>query len=160
LPTWSVLVGVEYERQPIAGVAYMPASADLFSAVAGHGAYVNGRPVRLSSIEKLQDAMVCHGGLGQFTDADCEAQLGKLARGTYTQRGLGDFAGYRALLLGQADAVVDPAIQPYDIAAAAVMVREAGGRLTSLTGEDTLYAGYAVASNGLLHDQLLALLAP
>lgn len=160
LPTWSVLVGVEYDRQPIAGVAYMPAAADLFSAVTGHGAYVNGRPVRLSSIEKLEDCMVCHGGLGQFSDAGCEEQLIKLARGTYTQRGLGDFAGYRALLLGQADAVIDPAIQPYDIAAAAVMVREAGGRLTSPSGEDTLYAGYAVASNGLVHDQLLALLAP
>ena len=160
LPTWSVLVGVELDRQPIAGVVYMPASDDLFSAVSGHGAYVNGRPVRLSAIERLEDCMVCHGGLGQFSDAGCEAQLSKLARGTYTQRGLGDFAGYRALLLGQADAVVDPAIQPYDIAAAAVLVREAGGRLTSLTGEDTIYSGYAVASNGLVHDQLLALLAP
>lgn len=160
LPTWSVLVGVELDQQPIAGVAYMPASDDLFSAVIGHGAYANGRPVLLSSVEQLEDCLVCHGGLGQFSDAGTEQQLYKLARATYTQRGLGDFAGYRALLLGQADAVVDPAIQPYDIAAAAVLVREAGGRLTSLTGEDTIYAGYAVASNGRVHDQLLALLAP
>ena len=160
LPTWSVLVGVELDEVPIVGVAYMPAANDLFTGVIGHGAYVNGRPARLSSIAELADAQVCHGGLGQFTDGNCEEQLVKLARSTYTQRGLGDFAGYRALLLGQADAVIDPAIQPYDIAAAAVLVREAGGRLTSLSGEDTIYGGYCVASNGLVHDALLALLRP
>jgi histidinol-phosphatase len=158
LPTWSILVGIEHGGVPVAGVAYMPASGDLFSAVIGHGAYANGRPVRLSATRALEDALVCHGGLAQFTDTGSEAQLVRLARGTYTQRGLGDFAGYRALLLGQADAVVDPGIQPYDVAAAAVLVREAGGRLTGPDGVDTIYAGYAVASNGHVHDALLALL--
>lgn len=158
MPTWSILVGVELAGEPIAGVAYMPAARDLFTAVRGEGAYVNGRPVRLSAIERLEDALVCHGGLAQFTDDDREAALGALARGTYTQRGLADFASYRALLLGQADAVVDPSIQPYDVAAAAVLVREAGGRLTSLTGEETIYGGGAIASNGLLHEPLIDLL--
>jgi histidinol-phosphatase len=160
LPTWSVLVGVEHDGEPIAGVAFMPAAGDLFSAVRGHGAYANGRPVRLSAIDRLEDALVCHGGLAQFTDAGREELLGKLARATYTQRGLSDFASYRALLLGQADAVLDPCIKPYDIAAAAVLVREAGGRLTSLAGVDTIYDAFAVASNGPLHAALLALLRP
>jgi histidinol-phosphatase len=157
LPTWSVLVGIELAGEPVAGIAFMPAAGDLFSAVRGEGAYVNGRPVRLSAVERVADALVCHGGLAQFTDDGREALLGKLARDSYTQRGLADFANYRALLLGQADAVVDPAIQPYDIAAAAVLIREAGGRLTSLTGEETIYGPGALASNGHLHDQLLSL---
>lgn len=160
LPTWSVLVGLELDGEPLAGVAYMPAAGDLFTAVRGEGAYANGRPVRLSHVTRLEDALVCHGGLAQFTDDGREEALGKLARSSYTQRGLADFANYRALLLGQADAVVDPSIQPYDVAAAAVLVREAGGRLTSLTGEETIYGGGAVASNGPLHDELLRLLAP
>jgi len=158
LPTWSVLVGLELDGLPVAGVAYMPAAGDLFTAVRDEGAYANGRPVRLSAVEKLEDALVCHGALSQFVDDDREALLGKLARGSYTQRGLADFAGYRALLLGQADAVIDPLVQPYDVAAAAVLIREAGGRLTSLTGEDTLYGPGALASNGALHDQLLQLI--
>jgi histidinol-phosphatase len=160
LPTWSVLVGLELDGEPVAGVAYMPAAGDLFSAVRGHGAFDNGRPVQLSNIRVLSDAAVAHGGLAQFSDGGCEDQLVKLARGTYTQRGLGDFAGYRALLRGQVDGVIDPAIQPYDIAAAAVLVREAGGRLTARDGTDTIYGGYAVASNGHIHDALIALLAP
>ena len=159
LPTWSILVGLELDGEPVAGVAYMPAAGDLFSAVRGEGAYVNGRPVRLSQVAALGDALVCHGALSQFVDDGREALLGRLARASYTQRGLADFAGYRALLLGQADAVIDPMVQPYDVAAAAVLIREAGGKLTSLTGDDTIYGPGAIASNGLLHEQLLAVIA-
>ncbi len=155
LPTWSILVGVEYGGAPVAGVAYMPGAGDLFSAIIDHGAYVNGRPVRLSHTARLEDALVCHGGLAQFTDDDREALLGRLARTTYTQRGLADFASYRALLLGQADAVVDPGIKPYDVAAACVLVREAGGTFTALDGTPTIYGPGAVASNGHIHEALL-----
>lgn len=155
LPTWSILVGLEYDGSPVAGVAYMPASGDLFSAIVDHGAYANGRPIRLSRIAQLEDALVCHGGLAQFTDDDRETLLGRLARTTYTQRGLADFASYRALLLGQADAVIDPAIKPYDIAAACVLVREAGGTFTSLDGTPTIYGPGALASNGFVHEALL-----
>ncbi|HEX5659216.1 MAG TPA: inositol monophosphatase [Polyangiales bacterium] len=158
LPSWSILVGVELDGEPHAGVAYMPAAGDLFTAVRGEGAYVNGRPVRLSAVETLEDALVCHGGLAQFVDDGREDKLGALARQTYTQRGLADFASYRALLLGQADAVVDPMVQPYDVAAAAVLIREAGGKLTSLTGEDTIYGPGALASNGHVHEALVQLL--
>ncbi len=155
LPTWSILVGVEYAGTPVAGVAYMPAAGDLFSAVLGHGAYANGRPIRLSQTARLEDALICHGGLAQFTDDNREALLGRLARTTYTQRGLSDFASYRALLLGQADAVVDPGIQPHDVAAACVLVREAGGTFSALDGAPTIYGPGALASNGHVHDALL-----
>lgn len=158
LPTWSILVGLEHEGVPVAGVAYLPAARDLFTGVLGHGTYANGRPVRLSQTRALKDALVCHGALAQFTDVGRECELPALARGTYTQRGLGDFAAYAALLLGQADAVVDPGIQPYDVAAAAALIREAGGRLTGPDGADTIYARYAVASNGHVHDALIELL--
>ncbi len=159
MPTWSVLVGLELDGEPVAGVAYMPAAGDLFAGVRGEGAYANGRPIRLSAVTQLEDALLCHGGLQQFTEQGCEALLPELARATYTQRGLADFAGYRALLLGQADAVIDPGVQPYDVAAAAVLVREAGGRLGSFTGEDTIYGPGALASNGHVHDALVQLVA-
>ncbi len=155
MPTWSVLVGIEYGGEPVAGVAYMPAAHDLFTAIQGHGAYVNGRPARLSHTEHLADSLVCHGGLAQFTDDGREDLLGRLSRSTYTQRGVSDFASYRALLLGQADAVVDPGVQPYDVAAACVLVREAGGTFTALDGTPTIYGPGALASNGHVHQALL-----
>lgn len=158
LPTWSVLVAVEAEGVPSVGIAYLPATGDLFVGVRGGGARVNGRPCRLSAVASLDEALVCHGALAQFTDAGRESALGALARGTYTQRGIADFASYAALLRGQADAVVDPGVMPYDVAAAAVLVREAGGRATDLRGRETVHGDGFVASNGALHGPLLALL--
>ena len=72
-------------------------------------------------------------------------------------RGFHDFDGYRKLLFGQADAMIDPGIKPWDVCAASVIVEEAGGRLTSFRGERTVWGGDALASNGLLHDALLAI---
>lgn len=158
IPSWSVLVAIAIDGVPSVGVAYMPAQADLFVGALGHGAYVNGRPVRLSSTQKLTEAAVSHGALGQFSDAGRESELGRLARSTYTQRGFADFEGYKQLLLGRIDAVIEPSIKEWDVMPAAVLIRAAGGRMTAYDGSDTLDTGHVVASNGLVHDALLELL--
>jgi len=85
--------------------------------------------------------------------------LVRLGEGTYTQRGFHDFDGYRQLLLGRVDAMVDPGVKAWDVCAAAVLVREAGGRFSSIAGEDTVHGGSALATNGRIHDALLDLLA-
>jgi len=157
MDTWSVLLALEAEGEPVVGIAFLPATGELFVGVRGGGAYYNGRPCHLSQVAALDEALVCHGGLGQFTEDGRAALLEKLARRTFTQRGVADFANYRELLVGRADAVVDPGIQPYDVGPAAVLVREAGDRFTDLSGTETIHGGSALASNGLLHDALLAL---
>jgi len=159
LDTWSVLVGLEWEKEPVVGIAFMPAAGDLFVGVIGGGAYVNGRPCRLSGVRELDRSLIGHGGLEQFTASGMHSLLPAMAEATFTQRGLADFANYAALLRGQMDAVIDPGVKPYDIAPAAVLVREAGGRLTDLKGERTIYGGSALASNGKLHDALVAMVA-
>jgi histidinol-phosphatase len=82
-----------------------------------------------------------------------------IGRRAYSVRGFADFDGYRKVLKGQADAMIDPGIQPYDVCPAAVLLREAGGRFTSLDGRDSIYAGSGLGSNGRIHDELLALWA-
>jgi len=159
LDTWSILLGLEADGEPVLGVAYMPARGDLFVAAKGHGARMNGRPLHLSKVERLEDTLISHGALSQFADHGSLALLPKLATATYTQRGFADFEGYRQLLLGQADAVVDPDIKAYDVAPAAVIVREAGGRFSDFTGAETIHGGSALATNGLVHDELVALCA-
>ncbi len=155
LHSWSVLVGVEHEGEPVVGIAYMPVVDELFVGVKGGGAELNGRSLHLSQVTQLEDALVCHGGLEQFQERP--QLLAQLGRRAFTSRGFADFDGYRHLLKGQADAMVDPGIKPYDICPAAVLVREAGGRLTSFEGEDTIFGGSAIASNGRVHDELLEL---
>ncbi len=159
LPTWSVLVALEDEHGPALAVAYLPARDELFTAVRGGGAQRDGRPLRLSRTERLADALVLHGTLAQFAAAGCEQLLPRLARQTAAQRGPGDFEGYRLLLEGAADAVLDPALQPWDVSAPSLLVHEAGGRMTTFDGRPGHLGGDVVASNGRLHDELLAWLA-
>ncbi len=154
LDGWSTLVGLEYKGEPVIGIANLPARNEIFVAVQGEGATCNGRPIHVSMVGKLKDSLVAHGGL-QFAEAKCMHVLDKLATQTYTQRGLGDFLSYRAVAMGLADGAIDPALKPWDMCAPAVIVREAGGRFTSLSGEETIYGGGALASNGLVHDELV-----
>jgi histidinol phosphatase-like enzyme (inositol monophosphatase family) len=159
IPTWAILLGLEDAGEPVLGIAYMPGEDDLFVGIAGEGAWGNGRPLRVSQVDSLPDCAVTHGALSQFTDLQLDHLLPRLGEHTYTQRGFSDFDGYRHLLLGRVDAMIDPGVAPWDICAAAVLVREAGGRLTSLSGEETIHGGGAIASNGAVHDALVALLA-
>ena len=160
LPTWSVLLGLEADGEPVLGMALMPASGDLFVGATGHGATMNGRPLRVSQVASLDDAVVSHGGLDQFRSADRLDLPAKLGERVYTCRGFADFDGYRQLLLGRVDAMVDLEIAPYDVCSAAVLVREAGGRFSGFSGTDTIHEANTIASNGLVHADLLRLVAP
>ena len=159
LPTWSVLVGIESDDVPVVGIAYMPATEDLFIGVLGDGATHNGKSIRVSKVAALADATIMHGGLQQFTESGWGEALIAVADGSDSARGFPDFDGYRQVLLGRADAMVDPGVRPYDVCAAAVLVREAGGRFTSMVGEDTIYGNSGLASNGAIHDELVAAFA-
>ena len=92
IPTWSILVGLEAEGEPVVGIAYMPAADDLYVAVKGDGARGNGRPLAVSEIDTVAEATVTHGALSQFTDLQLGHLLPRLGQETYTQRGFADFA--------------------------------------------------------------------
>ncbi len=157
LDTWSVLVGIEEDQVPVVGVVYMPARDAMYVAAEGVGAMCNGRRLAVSACSTLDEALVAHGGLNQFAAEQQETLVPLLARRTYTQRCWGDFANYAALLAGQADGVVEAGLKPWDLCAVAVLVREAGGRITSFSGNPSMYEGSAVASSPRIHNALLAL---
>jgi histidinol-phosphatase len=157
IPTWSILVGLECDRVPVLGIAHFPADGDMLVGIQGQGATSNGQPLKVSEVDSLEHAVISHGSLLQFTGSDHDALLLALGRKTYTQRGFTDFDGYRKLLHGQVDAMIEPGIQAWDICPAAVLVREAGGRFTSFTGKESIHEGTSIASNGRIHDALIQL---
>ena len=110
-------------------------------------------------IERRLAAAIAHGGLQQFTDTSTQALLPKLATQSYTQRGFADFHGHTMVLDGRCDAMVDPGVKPWDLCALAPIVTEAGGTFTDMTGKPTIYGGSALASNGRIHAELLAMIA-
>lgn len=158
LPSWSILLGLESDGAPVLGVVFMPATEEIFTAVQGQGAFMNGQPLHVSDIDKLDRSTISHGALQQFTLAGMTECLSALGEQTFTQRGFADFEGYKNVLLGRVDAMIDPAVKPWDLCGPAALIREAGGRLTDMEGKETIYGGGAVASNGKLHDAVLDLL--
>ena len=155
LTTWAVLLALLEDGIPVVGIAYMPAEAELFTAVHGQGAYGNGRPLRVSQMDQLAHSGISHGSLEQFITDGSTDQLIALGTATHSQRGLTDFDGYRRLLRGQIDAVIDPDVKVWDMAAAAILVREAGGQFTDLNGIEHVHGRGALATNGRVHAELV-----
>ena len=87
------------------------------------------------------------------------ARFAAMARAAWRDRGFGDFWGHALVAQGSAEVMIETDLQPWDVAAPAIIVEEAGGRLTDFAGRRSWAGPEAVSTNGLLHDQVLARLA-
>ena len=95
-----------------------------------------------------------HGNLGPAEGAPPRG-IFELIRGVERTRGFGDFYQHMLVAEGAGEIAIDPVMQPWDIAAVQVVVEEAGGRATTLSGERSIYGGSLVTSNGPLHQAIL-----
>ncbi len=160
-PYWATLIALEEEGEVTLGVVHAPATGDLLWAQRGGGAFVNGAPLRVSAIDRLADATLVHSSLnllrtvegGRYWDGFL-----RLVDRTDRQRGFGDYLAYTFVLRGQAEVMLEADLKPWDLAPFVVLLEEAGGRLTDLAGRPTIYSGTALASNGPLHAEALALI--
>ncbi len=159
IPFFATLIGLEEDGEITAGVIYAPAVGDLLYARKGAGAFDTSGRLRVSTIASLRAGMVVFGGIDIFRQAGRWDGFERLVRGSGRQRGFGDYFGHTFVARGQAEAMVELDLKPWDLAAVKIIIEEAGGRFTDFTGNATIYGGDAVASNGLVHEEILALLA-
>ncbi len=159
IPIWAVLIGFEEHGAVTAGVMLNPATGDLVTARRGGGAFVNGTRVRVSGEARLGDAFFVHAGLGLVRATPYWDGFVRLIDATARQRGFGDYYGYMLVAEGKAEIYAELDLKPWDLAPAKIVVEEAGGRFTDLEGRETIYSGSALATNGRLHDAVLAALA-
>jgi myo-inositol-1(or 4)-monophosphatase len=159
IPLFAVSIGLERNGEMVAGVIYNPASDELFTAEKGGGAFVNDRRLRVSGRKSLSDAVVgCgvphlgHGMHGRFL-----IQLRHV---------MGEVAGVRRLgsasldlayvAAGRLDGYWEEALNPWDMAAGIILIREAGGFTSDLTGGlDMLGSGTIAAGNEYIHKALV-----
>jgi histidinol-phosphatase len=158
IPFWATLIGLEDHGEVVAGVIYNPVSDELYTARRGSGAFLNGSPLRVSSIGDLRSATLLHAGLGLVRQAGYWDGFVRLVDATGRQRGFGDYLGYGLLAQGKAEIYAEVDLKPWDLAPCKIVVEEAGGRFTDFEGAPTIYTGSALATNGRLHDAALALL--
>lgn len=152
IPTWATLIALEEGSVVRVGVVSAPALGRRWSAERGAGAFVDGERMNVSSVARIEDAVLC---------LPLDPRLIAIAARAWHGRGLGDFWGHMLVAEGAVDGAVDGAsgLAEWDLAAIQVIVEEAGGRFSDFAGAPRIDGGAAITSNGMLHDELLAAVA-
>jgi len=159
IPVFATLLAVERAGELIAAAVSAPALHRRWSAANGEGASVRDllgeRAIRVSTVRKLAEAQVVWSGLRPLEAAGYGPAIAALGRAAWRDRGFGDFWGYMLVAEGAAEAMLEIGPSTWDLAAPALIVREAGGRLTDFAGRDSIDGPRALASNGILHAALV-----
>jgi histidinol-phosphatase len=157
VPIFATLIAVVVDGEAVVGVASAPALGERWDAARGLGARRNGVPVGVSAIADLADAHILHGGLDWYrSEPGLWELLGRLAEEAWRTRGFGDFWMHLLVAGGMAEAAFEHDLRPWDVAAVACIVAEAGGRCTAWDGSSALLSGQMLSTNGLVHDMMLA----
>lgn len=158
VPLYAVLIGLEIEGECEVGAVYFPALDEMVCAATGEGCRWNGRRAHVSRVEDLSHAIFC------FTDAAGFYRYGRgrewerIQRAALSCRGWSDAYGHALVATGRAEAMFDPAMNPWDCAPFLPILREAGGYFGDWRGEETIYGGEALSTTRELLPQVLGLL--
>lgn len=159
VPLYATLLAFEKAGEVEIGVCYFPALNELVYAEKGKGAFWNGRPCRVSDRETLDGAVIASGSttsMGKYGRLDGFLRVEKRALASRTW---GDAYGHTLVATGRVDAMIDPIVAHWDIAAMSIIVREAGGTFTDFQGNSHLTLE-AISSNGKVHSQLIEAFKP
>ena len=163
VPVWATLISLAVDDEVVLGVVSAPLLQRRWWASKGNGAWT-GRSLlkstrcQVSDVRRLEDASLSYASLSGWDERGRLDDFLSLMRRCWRTRAYGDFWSYMLLAEGAVDLAAEPELQVYDMAALDIIVREAGGRFTSLDGTDGPFGGNALASNGHLHEAALSFL--
>lgn len=165
VPIWAALISLVVDGVPVVGVVSAPALGRRWWGSAGAGSFGSdigkaATPLRVSEIDSLADASLSYNGLQYWMKAGRVDNLLALADQVWRTRAYGDFWSYMLVAEGAIDISGEFDLQPYDMAALYPIVTEAGGRFGGIDGGDGIWHGSALATNGRLHDAVVAAVAP
>ncbi len=158
IPLFGTQIALMQDSRLVLGVSNMPAMNELLYG-GGGVAYLNGAPVRVSAIDRLAESAVSFAGLNRRRGPIRPENLIALFDAVERVRGFGDCYPFHLVASGRLEAVIQPQIKIWDIGALAAIIEAAGGRCTDLDGKPiTIATDGILASNGLVHDEILALI--
>lgn len=155
VPAWATLLALVVDGVPVVGVVSAPALHRRWWAAAGAGAFADGAPIRVSGVAALADAYVSTTDLGSWVAHHSREAYLRLVDACWESRAFGDFWQHVLVAEGALDLAAEAIVNPWDVAAVKVIVEQAGGRFTDLSGADRYDTGSALSSNGLLHELAL-----
>ena len=159
VPVWATLIALLVDGRGEVGVVSAPALGRRWWAARGVGAFADGQPIRVSSVGTLADASLSYSSLSGWSALGRLDGVLALSDKAWRTRAYGDFWSHVLVAEGAVDASYEPEVSLWDLAALQVIVEEAGGRFTDLSGQARPDGGSVVCSNGLLHDEVLAALS-
>ena len=158
-PFFSSQIALRQGERFIVGVSNAPLFGELAYAELGGGAFLNDQPLHVSAIQELSAATLSFGNIKTLAAGRSWPAFGALIGQLNRTRGYGDFYHYHLLAAGKIEVVIESDINILDVAALSLLIQEAGGRVTDLQGRPlNLESTTILASNGYLHDPVLALL--
>ena len=158
VPLFGVLIGLEVEEDYSLGVINIPVLEETVYAAKGLGCFSNGTPARVSATAKLEDALLLCTDFPACERYGFGAAANAFQQKAKTTRTWGDCYGYVLVATGRADVMLDPVMNLWDCAALLPIMEEAGGTFTDWRGERTAAAGNAVATNGVLFNEVMSVI--
>lgn len=155
VPFYGVLIALEIEGEPSVGVVNIPPLNEIVAAAKGCGCFLNGAPARVSSIAKLEDALLLSTNFNICAQYGFGRAAELLQARAKTSRTWGDCYGYVLVATGRAEVMFDPVMNLWDCAPLLPIMEEAGGTFTDWRGERTVNGGNSIATNGLLFDEVM-----
>ena len=164
VPIWGTLIALMEGDTPVAGLVSAPALGRRWWGALGLGAYAGKHQraatrIKVSSVRRLADASLCYSSLSGWAENGRLEPMVDMLLSVWRTRAYGDFYGYMLLAEGALDAMVEPELSLWDVAALIPIVNEAGGTFTDLEGHPGPAGGSAIATNGHLHEDILSRLA-
>jgi len=157
LACFGTLIAVVHRSQVIVAVSNAPALRETVVATRGGGAFLNGHRLRVSRVAKIAKCLISHGGITHFERTGHLASLTRICRDGWGEQGFSDFRSYHLVASGRVDVVLEAEARAWDLAAVSLVVEEAGGQVTDMEGGPfSLATRSMVATNGLVHDQVLS----
>jgi len=159
-PFVAVSIGLVDDEGPAVGVVHAPFLGEVYHAVRGGGAFLNGRPIRVSGVERFAESLLATGFPFKQGKGDLDAYMGLVAdavRSTHDVRRAGSAALDLAFTAaGRVEGFFEIGLAPWDVAAGILLVTEAGGRVSGWPGdvEPPIVTGRVLASNGRIHEGL------
>ena len=161
VPLFGTLLAVEAEGEMQVGVISAPALGERWYAARGRGSWAIGRDgqrrrMRVSEVIAIEDAQLVYGSRRENVRSGLMPGFDAVMDACWRERGFGDFWGYALVAEGAAEAMLETGMHSWDVAAPMVVIEEAGGRVTDVTGARDVNAASFIGSNGHLHDEILA----
>lgn len=168
VPLYTTLVAVLFQQEPRIGVIRAPASGESAFAAVGQGCWyldessdeATPQPAEVSAVERLAEGLVLSSEVATFADSrygDASEVYRKLESSARLARTWGDAYGYMMVASGRAEVMIDPVVNLWDTAALQPIVTEAGGHFVDWHGQATIHAGEALATNGRVTEEVLAI---